>query len=156
MKVDLWTLNESFQALSRLANQSLPKEHFKLTFKLGRIFKAAKARIDDWGDDVNRLMANAGIRQTPDGKLWQIEESGEPKTPATADQVMAFNKAAKEVMKAEQVDLIGHYTPFEASEILAIASISSLDFGLLYGWLIVGELPEETQEETGKTAGASA
>jgi hypothetical protein len=138
MKVSLWTLNESYQALARLASRELPKEQFKITFKLARIFKDAKRYIDRWGQEDIALL-----------KLDKPEEK------ATADQIEAFNKAAKAIMQEEVCELVGdHYGAFQAEELLKVVSISSLDLGLLYGWLIDGELPEDAQEE--KAIGASA
>jgi hypothetical protein len=153
MKVSLWTLNESYQALARLASRELPKEQFKITFKLARIFKDAKRYIDRWGqEDIAPLMARFNIKQMPDGSLLKLDK---PEEKATADQIEAFNKAAKAIMQEEVCELVGdHYGAFQAEELLKVVSISSLDLGLLYGWLIDGELPEDAQEE--KAIGASA
>lgn len=153
MKVTLWTLNESYQALASLAARELPRESFKITFKLGRIFKDAKRHIDRWvQEDLPATMAQFNIRQLPNGNLIKADKTEEP---ATGDQIEQFNKAAKQIMQDEVCELVGeHYTPFEAEKLLEIVTISARDLGLLYGWLIDGELPEDMPEE--KAAGASA
>jgi hypothetical protein len=97
-------------------------------------------------------MARFNIKQMPDGSLLKLDK---PEEKATADQIEAFNKAAKAIMQEEVCELVGdHYGAFQAEELLKVVSISSLDLGLLYGWLIDGELPEDLPEE--KSIGASA
>lgn len=160
MKINLWTLNESYRSLERLAQKELSKEHFKITFKLGRIFKSAKSHMDQWTqEDLGIQMARFGIKQLPNGEVRSLndrDEKGDLK-PATAEQVEPFNRAAKEIMQNEICDLVGdHYTPFDAAELLKAITLNSVDFGLLYGWLIDGELPESLPEEKPRAQSAGA
>lgn len=174
MKVDFWTLNEGYQALVRLAVQPIEKkpnetepeerQRFSIVNKLGRVSRDAKKHVDQWGqEEFPALLANEGFRHVaiPDqpGRAYLAytdgsDENGNPKPVAEAE-AERFNRSVRHLMREKICELAGeHYTPFDVNKLLKYVSIPPWDYGLLCDWLIVGELPEETEEE--KTKGAAA
>ena len=120
----------------RLAQNELPKEHHKLTYKLSRIVKAAKAEIEDLADSQIDLMAKCGFRQ------------GEQNV--DIEKIDDFNRQSKKFMKATTCEIWGD--PFTYDELHELVSISALDLADLH-WLIIES--EETAEKI-ESKGASA
>jgi len=136
MKVSLWQLNAGYQALLRLAQNQLPKEHHKLTYKLSKIVKAAKVEIEALGDSQLDLMAKCGLHQ------------GEQN--ADIEKVEDFNRQSKRFMRETVCDIWGD--PFTYAELRELVSISALDLADL-DWLIIeGEETIEKPEAKGASA----
>lgn len=119
MKVTLWQLNESYQALVKLAQTELPKDKHKLAYKLSRIVKSAKIEIDALGESLNDLMRKCGFEPG----------SGE----VAPEKLKDYNDQARTFMKETTCDLWGD--PFKLDD-LADVSITPFDLALL-DWLIV-------------------
>lgn len=133
MKINLWQLNTSYDALTRLASQALPKEQHKLTYKLARVMKSAKGEIEDLSETLNELMKKCGFVRGQ----------------AAIDPQMAndYNRESKAFMKATEVEIWGD--PIKLAEIQDHVSISPLDLADL-SWLIVEE--EQMTEAKGAAA----
>lgn len=129
MEVSAKELNIGFQALRRLSMVPLMREQHKLVYKLGRILKSAQPEIDAIGTHLNELMAAYGVN-VPDNER-------DPK------KVTEYNKAANDFLSTTKVNLWGD--PFKVDEILGVLAISGEDYSALEGWLIVGELTEESE-----------
>src|SRR5215470_15130155 len=120
MKVTLWQLNQSYQALLRLAGQEIPKEHHKLTYKLSRIVKSAETEIETLVDSQSDLMNKCGFRQ------------GEQNV--DIEKIEDFNRQSKKFMRETACDIWGD--PFTYDEIRELVSITALDLANL-DWLII-------------------
>ena len=130
MKITLWELNESYQALVRLASQSLPKECQAQAWKLKRVMAGAKREIEDLSDSINDLMDKCGVvRNDPSNDLAKLED---------------FNRQSKQFMKSTEVELWGE--PFKWSELRDRVSISPLDLADL-DWLIIEDTEGEGNSE---------
>jgi hypothetical protein len=128
-------LNDSYQALLRLAQKELPKEQHKLAYKLSRIVKSAKSEIDALSESQIDLMRKCGFVQG--------EQDVDPKL------IDDFNRQASRFLKETRCELWGD--PFKLAELTAHISISALDLALL-DWLIVEEAAESPQAEKGREA----
>jgi len=137
MQITLWQLNQSYQALIRLAGQSLPKEHHKLTFKLAKQLRQAQAEQETLNDSLKDLMKKCGLVQGQDADLNIIED---------------FNRQSKKFMQETHCEIWGD--PIAWSELRDIVSISPLDLAAL-DWLIICD-DEEQPEEKLEAKGASA
>jgi len=131
MKITLWQLNESYQALLRLAGQAIPKEHHKLTYKLSQIVKAAKREMESLAESQIDLMAKCGLRQGD--------------TNAPLEKVEDFNRQSKKFMRETVCEIWGDSIAYD--ELRELVSISPLDLANL-DWLITNE------ETTAKGAAA--
>lgn len=135
MKISLHELNNSYQALERLAAQSLPKNTTALQYKLKRTIKTAKKEIETLAETLNELMEKCGIT---------------PGQPADAAAVKEYQRISKEFLKSETVEFWAD--PIKRAELLdkdgnLIISISPLDEADL-SWLILDE--EQPSNETEK------
>lgn len=135
MKISLHELNNSYQALERLAAQSLPKNTTALQYKLKRTIKTAKKEIETLAETLNELMEKCGIT---------------PGQPADAAAVKEYQRISKEFLKSETVEFWAD--PIRRAELLdkdgnLIISISPLDEADL-SWLILDE--EQPSNETEK------
>lgn len=117
MQTTLKVLNDSFQSLTRLAQQKLPKDKPKLIYKLSRIYRSAKDEISVVEDMLEKL------RQAHD-----LNEK------STAVEISEFNRAAAEMLASMPVTVWGD--PFEQDEILGVVDILPFDLGELSYWLI--------------------
>jgi hypothetical protein len=134
MKISLWQLNESYQALVRLASQPLPKDQHSLAWKLSRIISDAKRTQQDLNESLVDLMAKCGFREGDiDIGPTQIDD---------------FNRQSKKFMRETSCKLWGD--PIQLSEIIGHVSISPLDLANL-DWLII-----EDAEENPKAVAAEA
>jgi hypothetical protein len=131
LKVSLWQLNESYQALVRLTSKELPKEQHKLAYKLSRVMKCAKSEMETLGDSLNDLMRKCGFVQGQQD--------------VAAEKIDDFNQQSKKFMRETQAAEIWG-DPIRWSEICDHVSISPLDLALL-DWLIVEEAAESSQAE---------
>lgn len=118
MQITLWQLNESYQALVKLAQTEFPKDQHKLAYKLSRVMKSAKTEIDALGESLNDLMRKCGL---------------EPGQDAAQEKLRDYNEQAKQFMRSTHCDLWGD--PIKLDDI-ADASITAFDLALL-DWLIV-------------------
>jgi hypothetical protein len=135
IKISLQQLNESYNALLKLAQKEFPKDQHKLTYKLSRIVKAARTEAECLGDSLNDLMRKCGF------------EPGS--TDATPDQIKDYTAQAKAFMATTMVELWGD--PIKLDELYAV-EISPFDLALL-DWLIVdGEEPEPAPAAQGAKA----
>lgn len=135
MKISLHELNNSYQALERLAAQSLPKNTTALQYKLKRTIKTAKKEIETLAETLNELMEKCGIT---------------PGQPADAAAVKEYQRISKDFLKTETVEFWAD--PIRRAELLdkdgnLIISISPLDEADL-SWLILDE--EQPSNETEK------
>jgi hypothetical protein len=121
MQITLWQLNESYQALVRLAQTEFPKDRHKLTYKLSRVMKSAKTEIDALGESLNDLMRKCGL-----------EPGAGDMAP---DKLKDYNDRAKVFMRETYCDLWGE--PIKLDD-LADVSITAFDLALL-DWLIIEE-----------------
>jgi hypothetical protein len=122
MKITLSQLNESYQALVRLAQSDFPKEQHKLAYKLSRVVKTAKIEVEAATESANDLMRKCGVepgQEKPDPEMW-------------AD----FQAQFKAFMASTNCELWGDPIHFE--EIAGVVAISPFDLALL-DWLIVEE-----------------
>ena len=133
MKISLWQLNTGYQALLRLAQNELPKEHHKLTYKLSRIVKSAKAEMEALGESQIDLMRKCGFQQ------------GEQNV--DIEKINVFNRESKKFMKETSCELWGDV--FMYSDLCELVSISALDLADL-DWLIIEG--EDKPEAKGATA----
>lgn len=131
MRITLWQLNESYQALVKLAQSDLPKERHKLAYKLSRVMKSAKTEIDALGESLNDLMVKCGFEPG----------SGE----VAPEKLKDYNEQAKQFMRDTYCDLWG--SPILLDEIAGVVSISPFDLALL-DWLIVEEEKQQAQGAT--------
>lgn len=120
MNISLKELNDSYQALLRLAEKEFPKEQHKLAYKLSRVVKSAKAEIEALNESQTDLMRKCGFSPG--------ERNVDPKT------IDDFNRQAARFLKETHCELWGD--PFKLSELVEYVSISPLDLALL-DWLIV-------------------
>lgn len=99
-------------------------------------------------------MAQYGVKRLSNGNLVCLDDHEKPATP---EMIEGFDVAAKAIMEEDIYELIDErWGPFDAKQILEIeplrradreeSVITGLDFGELYGWLIVGEIPDELPE----------
>lgn len=130
MKITLWDLNESYQALIRLSSKELPKEQHKLSYKISRIVKSAKGEMEDLGESLNSLMGKCGFRP------------GEQNV--DSDKIDDFNRQSKKFLKETMTGEIWG-DPIKYSELIEYVSISPLDLANL-DWLIIHE--DEGQSKT--------
>jgi hypothetical protein len=130
MKISLKQLNDSFPALVRLCQQSLPKEKHKLTYQLAKLFAKAKSEMEIVTDSLNDLMVKCGLFDEPSQEKNQV-----------------YNKMAGEFLKTTEVDLYGSEILIE--EIIDHVTISPHDLALL-DWLIVLEEEKVTTEKETK------
>lgn len=135
MKITLWQLNESYQALVRLTQKELPKEQHKLAYKLSRVMKCAKSEMETLGDSLNDLMRKCGFTQG--------EQNVE------SEKIEDFNRQSKRFMKETVCELWGD--PFGYPELHDLLSISPLDLALL-DWLIVEKSENLAQAEKSREA----
>jgi len=133
MKISLWQLNTGYQALLRLAQNELPKEHHKLTYKLSKIVKAAKVEMETLGESQIDLMRKCGFQQ------------GEQNV--DIEKINVFNRESKKFMKETSCELWGDV--FMYSDLCELVSISALDLADL-DWLIIEG--EDKPEAKGATA----
>lgn len=61
IEISLDELNESYQALVRLAQGKIPKEQHKLSYKIMRIYKQAKPGVEEMGESLRELMRKCGF-----------------------------------------------------------------------------------------------
>lgn len=118
MQITLWQLNESYQALVKLAQTEFPKDKHKLAYKLSRVVKTAKTEIDALGESLNDLMRKCGFEPG----------SGD----VAPEKLKDYNEQAKQFMKETHCDLWGE--PIKLDDI-ADVSITAFDLALL-DWLI--------------------
>lgn len=121
MKITLWQLNESYQALLRLAGQDFPKERHKLAYRLSRVVKTAQNEIEALGESLNDLMIKCGFEPG--------EQNIDP------EKLRDYNRRAKQFMKETECDLWGDPMPLE--DFAGVVSISPMDLALL-DWLFAG------------------
>lgn len=122
MKVSLWELNQSYQALIRLAGRDIPKEHHKLAYTLARVVRSARSEIELLGESLNDLMCKCGF---------------EPGQADIAPEMLAdYDSRAKAFMRENDCEIKGEPIGFE--KIAGVVSISALDLALL-DWLISDE-----------------
>lgn len=136
MKITLWQLNESYQALVRLTSKELPKEQHKLAYKLSRIVRCAKAEIETLSESLNELMAKHGFHQG--------------QADVESQTIDAFNQASKKFMKESYTGEIWG-DPIKYSDLAEHISLSAFDLALL-DWLIVEESENLAQAEKGREA----
>lgn len=129
MRITLWTLNESYQALIRLSSKELPKEQHKLAYKISRICKSAKSEIEAMGESLQALQAKCGFKQG--------EENISPA------KIEDFNQQSKKFLKETECEIWGD--PIKYEDIAAHLSTSPLDLANL-DWLIVAETESENQQ----------
>lgn len=127
MKISLHQLNESWQALARLANKEFPKEQHKLSYKLARIYKQAKSEVEEMGQSLQALMRKCGIIP------------GERNT--DTEKVEDFNQRSKQFLKETEFEFTWG-EPIRFEELREHVSITPADLAEL-DWLIAVE--EEPQ-----------
>lgn len=131
MRLTLWQLNESYQALVKFAQTELPKDKHKLAYKLSRVMKSAKIEIDALGESLQELAQKCGVKLgAPDNDPEKLGD---------------YNDRAKAFMKDTYCDLWGEPIKFDD---LTDISITAFDLALL-DWLIVEE--EEKQQAQSAT-----
>ena len=133
MKISLNDLNNSYQALERLAAQPLPKNTTALHYKLKRTIKQAKKEIETLAETLNDLMDKCGIA---------------PGQPADAAAVKEYQHLSKVFLKTSHVEFWAD--PIKRADLLdkdgnLIISISPLDEADL-SWLILDD--EQPDNET--------
>lgn len=137
MKISLHQLNQSYQALDRLANRELPKDQHKLAYKISRVYKQAKAEIEALSESLQTLATRCGL--TPG------EREVDPA------KIEDYNKQARKFQKETDFEFPwGDQIPFSLLRdhvTLSPADLAELD------WLICFE--EEEKEPKAK-AGANA
>jgi len=119
MKITLWQLNESYQALLKLAQAEFQKDKHKLAYKLSRVVKSAKAEVDALGESLNDLMCKCGF-EPGSGEVAQ-------------EKLKDYNDQAKAFMRETQAEIWGD--PILIDDLGDVA-ISAFDLALL-DWLIV-------------------
>ena len=125
MRLTLHALNESYQALVKLAQTEFPKERHKLAYKLARILKSAKAELEAAQESLNDLMRKCGF------------EPGQGEVDPA--KLAEFQKQMKDFMKETSAEVWGDSIRLEE---LGELSISAFDLSLL-DWLIIeGEEPK--------------
>lgn len=144
MKLTLKQLNDGYQALKRLAEQDYPKASFKLAYKVGKIYKAARSEVDLLSETLEKMMPEFGF-----SKYDSVKE-------ASADldrgrKIERYNAASLDLLRGTEIEIWGD--PFRPEEILGVIPITAADYGDLDGWLIVGNLTDE-QIEKAAAAGA--
>lgn len=130
MRITLSTLNQSYNALVKLAQFEFPKERHKLAYKLSRVIKSAKTEIEALAESLNDLQRRCGI--VPGAEV----------PPEVAED---YNAQAKAFMREEYCDLWGD--PIKLDEIAGIVPISPFDLALL-DWLIIEEEEEQPKTQT--------
>jgi hypothetical protein len=130
MRITFSQLNESYQALVRLAQSDFPKEQHRLTYKLSRVVRTAKAEVEAMAESLNDLQVRCGILP------------GKEITPEVAAD---YNAQAKVFMQSTFCELWGD--PIKLDDIAGVVAISPFDLALL-DWLIV----EEEQPSAAKAA----
>jgi len=130
MKITLWQLNQAYQPLMRLAAQSLPKEHHKLTYKLAKQLRQAQTEQETLNESLKDLMTKCGLVQGQDADLALIED---------------FNRQSKKFMQETTCEIWGD--PIAWSELRDIVTISPIDLAAL-DWLIVDD-EQQTWLDTG-------
>ncbi len=131
MKITLWQLNESYQALVKLAQAEFPKDQHKLAYKLSRVMKSAKTEIEALSESLNDLMRKCGF-EPGSGDIAQ-------------ENLRDYNEQAKQFMRETWCDLWGN--PILLEEIAGVVSISPFDLALL-DWLIIEEEKQQEQSAT--------
>src|SRR5262249_16031888 len=101
LKIDLWTLNQSFRPLIRLTSQTLPKESHALSFKLAKVMRAAQKEQDSLNDSLADLMRKCGF------------EPGQQNI--DTQKIEDFNLQSKLFMKASTCEIWGE--PIKWSEL---------------------------------------
>lgn len=120
MKISLWQLNESYQALIRLAQSEFPKDKHKLAYKLSRIIRSAKTEIETLSQWLNELMVKCGF------------EPGAQDVPP--ERLKDYNETAKAFMNETLCEVWGDPIKFE--EIAGAVAVSPFDLAAL-DWLII-------------------
>lgn len=76
IQITLEELNESYFALVRLAEGVIPKDQSKLSYRLMRMYRQAKAGVEEMNDELNKLTKRLGIvpgdRNAPAEKLDEL------------------------------------------------------------------------------------
>jgi hypothetical protein len=134
LKITLKELNDSYQALLRLAQKELPKEQHKLAYKLSRIVKGAKGEIEALNESQIDLMRKCGFVQG--------EQDVEPRL------IDDFNRQSLKFMRETMTGEIWG-DPIRLSELVEHVSISPLDLALL-DWLIVEEEAQAAKASPGR------
>lgn len=85
IEISLDELNDSYQALVRLAQGRIPKEQHKLAYKVMRFYKQGKVGVDEMGESLRELMVKCGF------------EPGQPEV--KAELMNEFNRLSKKFLR---------------------------------------------------------
>src|SRR5262252_1701243 len=118
MQITLWQLNESYQALVRLAQGEFPKSQHKLAYRLSKVMKAAKSELEAATESMNDLMRKCGF-----------EPGAQDVAPA---KLLDYQIQFKDFMTGTTCDLPGD--PIQLDD-LGDLSVTAFDLALL-DWLI--------------------
>lgn len=133
MKITLHQLNQSYQALARLANHEFPKEQHKLAYRIARVYKQAKTEIEVLGESLQTLATRCG--NTP----------GERET--APETLRAYEVQAKKFLCETEFEFTWG-SPIRFEELRDHVALTPADLAEL-DWLITAE-----EEETAKASTA--
>lgn len=115
MKITLKQLNDGFGALSKLAQTVFPKEQAKLSYRFSRIYRSAKAEIEEMQFHLQKLMVDSGFypgeRDVDPQKLYEYGRDSRAFLASTEIEIwgdpMPFSmiKPYVEISPADQADL---------------------------------------------------
>lgn len=129
IKITFKQLNQGFPALQKLSRTAFPKEEFKLSYKISRIFKACRVQQEHLNDQLNEMMGAHGFFPGTPSHMIDPEKSYQ------------YNRNASAFLSETQTDEIwGDVISYE--QIRKFADLTPEDLANL-DWLI--DLGPETQ-----------